>query len=179
MMRHPGREYGVVLEGRLGVRLRFEEYALGPGDSIAFDSTQPHRLWNLESCPSSGSGSSSVATADAIWVGRGCTRPTRSRPERPRVQRSGGMGSREVEVHRQVTEDAYLLPHGGAGVRPAARLRVEPFSGEEPVLDRLQERVVAERLVRDVVCLRPRVIGRLGTRRPQPFSSTTGGSTWS
>ena len=47
MMRHPGREYGVVLEGRLGVQLGFEEYALGPGDSIAFDSTQPHRLWNL------------------------------------------------------------------------------------------------------------------------------------
>lgn len=51
MMRHPGREYGVVLEGRLGVRLRFEEYALGPGDSIAFDSTQPHRLWNLGDVP--------------------------------------------------------------------------------------------------------------------------------
>jgi len=51
MMRHPGREYGVVLEGRLGVRLRFEEYALGPGDSIAFDSTQPHRLWNLGVVP--------------------------------------------------------------------------------------------------------------------------------
>jgi len=47
MMRHPGREYGVVLEGRLGVQLGFDEYALGPGDSIAFDSTQPHRLWNL------------------------------------------------------------------------------------------------------------------------------------
>lgn len=51
MMRHPGREYGVVLEGQLGVRLRFEEYALGPGDSIAFDSTQPHRLWNIGDVP--------------------------------------------------------------------------------------------------------------------------------
>jgi transcriptional regulator with XRE-family HTH domain len=54
MMRHPGREYGVVLEGKLGVRLGFEEYALGPGDSIAFDSTQPHRLWNLGDVPVSG-----------------------------------------------------------------------------------------------------------------------------
>jgi transcriptional regulator with XRE-family HTH domain len=54
MMRHPGREYGVVLEGQLGVRLGFEEYALGPGDSIAFDSTQPHRLWNLGDVPVSG-----------------------------------------------------------------------------------------------------------------------------
>ena len=54
MMRHPGREYGVVLEGRLGVQLGFEEYALGPGDSIAFDSTQPHRLWNIGDVPVSG-----------------------------------------------------------------------------------------------------------------------------
>jgi transcriptional regulator with XRE-family HTH domain len=54
MMRHPGREYGVVLEGRLGVRLGFEEYELGPGDSIAFDSTRPHRLWNLGDVPVNG-----------------------------------------------------------------------------------------------------------------------------
>ena len=46
-IRHPGREFGVVLEGRLGVRLGAEEYALGPGDSIAFDSTRPHRLWTI------------------------------------------------------------------------------------------------------------------------------------
>jgi transcriptional regulator with XRE-family HTH domain len=54
MMRHPGREYGVVLEGRLGVRLGFEEFELGPGDSIAFDSTQPHRLWNVGDVPVKG-----------------------------------------------------------------------------------------------------------------------------
>lgn len=47
LMRHPGREYGYVLSGHLGVQLGFEEYKLGPGDSIAFDSTTPHRLWNL------------------------------------------------------------------------------------------------------------------------------------
>jgi transcriptional regulator with XRE-family HTH domain len=47
MMRHSGREYGYVLSGYLGVQLGFEEHKLGPGDSIAFDSTQPHRLWNL------------------------------------------------------------------------------------------------------------------------------------
>jgi mannose-6-phosphate isomerase-like protein (cupin superfamily)/DNA-binding XRE family transcriptional regulator len=54
LMRHAGREYGVVLEGRLGVRLGFDEYELGPGDSIAFDSTQPHRLWNLGELPVKG-----------------------------------------------------------------------------------------------------------------------------
>jgi len=47
MMRHPGREYGIVLSGRLGVQLAFEQFELDPGDSIGFDSTQPHRLWNL------------------------------------------------------------------------------------------------------------------------------------
>lgn len=46
-IRHPGREFGLVLAGRLGVRLGAEEYALGPGDSIAFDSTRPHRLWTI------------------------------------------------------------------------------------------------------------------------------------
>ena len=54
MMRHPGREYGVVLEGQLGVQLGFDEYTLGPGDSIAFDSTKPHRLWNLGDVPVKG-----------------------------------------------------------------------------------------------------------------------------
>ncbi|HET9672749.1 MAG TPA: helix-turn-helix domain-containing protein [Actinomycetota bacterium] len=54
MMRHPGREYGVVLDGRLGVQLGFEAYELGPGDSIAFDSAQPHRLWNLGDVPVKG-----------------------------------------------------------------------------------------------------------------------------
>lgn len=47
LMRHPGREYGFVISGRLGVQLGFERHELGPGDAIAFDSTQPHRLWNL------------------------------------------------------------------------------------------------------------------------------------
>ena len=46
LMRHRGREYGVVLSGRLCVQLGFERHELGPGDSIAFDSSQPHRLWN-------------------------------------------------------------------------------------------------------------------------------------
>jgi transcriptional regulator with XRE-family HTH domain len=50
-IRHPGREFGVVIEGRLGVRLGADEYALGPGDSIAFDSTRPHRLWTIGQGP--------------------------------------------------------------------------------------------------------------------------------
>jgi transcriptional regulator with XRE-family HTH domain len=62
LMRHAGREYGYVVSGRLGVQLGFEQYELGPGDTIAFDSTLPHRLWNLGDEPVHG-----------IWfvVGRG------------------------------------------------------------------------------------------------------------
>jgi transcriptional regulator with XRE-family HTH domain len=43
-MRHPGREYGVVLSGTLEVSVGFDTYELGPGDSICFDSTVPHCL---------------------------------------------------------------------------------------------------------------------------------------
>jgi quercetin dioxygenase-like cupin family protein len=56
-MRHGGREYGYVTAGRLGVQLGFERYDLGPGDSISFDSSSPHRLWAIGDEP-----------ADAIWV---------------------------------------------------------------------------------------------------------------
>jgi transcriptional regulator with XRE-family HTH domain len=44
--RHGGQEWGYVLTGRLGVTIAFDEYILGPGDAVAFDSGRPHRLWN-------------------------------------------------------------------------------------------------------------------------------------
>ncbi|HZB03983.1 MAG TPA: helix-turn-helix domain-containing protein [Actinomycetota bacterium] len=47
LMRHPGREYGYVISGRLGLQIGFRKHSLGPGDSIAFNSTQPHRLWTI------------------------------------------------------------------------------------------------------------------------------------
>jgi transcriptional regulator with XRE-family HTH domain len=46
LMRHNGRELGVVLNGELGVKVGFEDYVLSPGDSIAFESSTPHRLHN-------------------------------------------------------------------------------------------------------------------------------------
>lgn len=46
-MRHSGHEYGLVLSGTLEVTVGFDHYVLGPGDSISFDSTVPHRLTNL------------------------------------------------------------------------------------------------------------------------------------
>jgi quercetin dioxygenase-like cupin family protein/DNA-binding XRE family transcriptional regulator len=61
LMRHSGREYGHVLSGALQVTVGFEDHLLGPGDSISFDSTTPHRLATVGDEP-----------AEAIWfvVGR-------------------------------------------------------------------------------------------------------------
>ena len=62
LMRHAGREYGYVIAGQLRVSIGFDDFDLGPGDSIAFDSTAPHRLVNIGEEPVLG-----------IWtvVGRG------------------------------------------------------------------------------------------------------------
>jgi transcriptional regulator with XRE-family HTH domain len=70
LMRHQGKEYGYVIAGHLGVQVGFDKHELGPGDSIAFDSTRPHRLWNLGEEP-----------VHAIWfvVGRGGQPGPRSR----------------------------------------------------------------------------------------------------
>ncbi len=61
LMRHAGREYGHVLSGTLGVTIGFDTHVLGPGDSISFDSTIPHRLATIGDEP-----------VEAIWfvVGR-------------------------------------------------------------------------------------------------------------
>jgi transcriptional regulator with XRE-family HTH domain/mannose-6-phosphate isomerase-like protein (cupin superfamily) len=45
-MRHHGREYGLVLEGELQLEVAGERVTMQPGESITFDSMQPHRLWN-------------------------------------------------------------------------------------------------------------------------------------
>ena len=51
LMRHHGREYGYVISGTLRIQIGFREYELDPGDSIAFDSTTPHRLFNTGDVP--------------------------------------------------------------------------------------------------------------------------------
>jgi transcriptional regulator with XRE-family HTH domain len=45
-MRHAGQEFGYLLSGRLRVDVGFDSYELGPGDSISFPATTPHRLGN-------------------------------------------------------------------------------------------------------------------------------------
>jgi DNA-binding XRE family transcriptional regulator/mannose-6-phosphate isomerase-like protein (cupin superfamily) len=47
LMRHNGREYGLVLAGRLGATVGFDTYELEPGDSIVLPSTTPHRFWTI------------------------------------------------------------------------------------------------------------------------------------
>ncbi|MGH2967647.1 MAG: helix-turn-helix domain-containing protein, partial [Solirubrobacteraceae bacterium] len=48
LQRHAGREYGLVVSGRLKVAIGFDEYELEPGDAISFASTDPHRLASLD-----------------------------------------------------------------------------------------------------------------------------------
>ena len=69
LVRHNGHEFGHVLSGTLRVVVGFDEYVLGPGDSITFPSSTPHRLSN--------DGDESVR---AIWVVRG-RRGTQQAPE--------------------------------------------------------------------------------------------------
>jgi transcriptional regulator with XRE-family HTH domain len=47
LMVHGGSEYGLVLSGRCGATVGGQDFELYPGDSIAFDSRTPHRIWNL------------------------------------------------------------------------------------------------------------------------------------
>jgi len=54
LLTHGGREYGYVTSGTLGVKVGFDEYELGPGASIAFDSSLPHRLWTIGDEPAQG-----------------------------------------------------------------------------------------------------------------------------
>ncbi len=47
MISHEGEECGYVLKGHLLVRHGSDEYYLGEGDAISFDSTVPHRYVNV------------------------------------------------------------------------------------------------------------------------------------
>jgi transcriptional regulator with XRE-family HTH domain len=58
--RHTGMEYGYVLSGILEVTLGFENYTVGPQQSISFDSATPHRLANHGDTP-----------VEAIWFVHG------------------------------------------------------------------------------------------------------------
>lgn len=57
LMRHHGREHGLVLSGRLAATIGFDTHELGPGDSIVFNADAPHRLATIGSEPTT-----------AVWV---------------------------------------------------------------------------------------------------------------
>lgn len=54
---HTGYEYGYVLEGVLTVELQNTSHRIEQGDSIAFESTRPHRIVNM-----------GTVRARAVWV---------------------------------------------------------------------------------------------------------------
>ncbi|MGH3154096.1 MAG: helix-turn-helix domain-containing protein, partial [Streptosporangiaceae bacterium] len=56
-LRHDGHEYGLIISGTLQANVGFESYELGPGDSIAFDSSMPHEYLNKTGEP-----------VHAVWV---------------------------------------------------------------------------------------------------------------
>ena len=60
LMRHSGREFGLVLSGTLSVTVGFDDHLLAPGDSISFQSTTPHRLHN-----------DGTVEVRAVWVALG------------------------------------------------------------------------------------------------------------
>jgi transcriptional regulator with XRE-family HTH domain len=66
LVRHTGREYGIVLSGAIDVTVGFETYRCAVGDSISFSSDEPHLLANNGDTP-----------ATAIWfvVGRRASDP--------------------------------------------------------------------------------------------------------
>ncbi|KAA9156401.1 helix-turn-helix domain-containing protein [Microbacterium lushaniae] len=54
LTRHSGFEQAFILEGELILRLEFDEYTLGPGDSLQFESARPHLYLNRSSAPARG-----------------------------------------------------------------------------------------------------------------------------
>lgn len=51
LVSYRGREYLVVIEGRLAVEVDGQRHDLRPGDAFVFDAASPHRLWALGDAP--------------------------------------------------------------------------------------------------------------------------------
>ena len=71
LMRHTGTEFAFLLRGQLKIQVGFDEYVLRPGDSMAFDSSEPHLLMNEGTEPAVG-----------IWFVLGRRQPLESRVSR-------------------------------------------------------------------------------------------------
>ena len=66
LMRHNGIEFGYLLKGELQIDLAFKTHDLQAGDSIAFESSTPHRLINK-----------GTEVAEAVWLVVGRSGDTR------------------------------------------------------------------------------------------------------
>lgn len=54
MLQHAGWEFGYLLEGELEITVGFDVFTLTAGESLGFDSSQPHLFRNLGSVPARG-----------------------------------------------------------------------------------------------------------------------------
>jgi len=90
--RREGWEYGVVIEGRLGGAIGFREFKLEAGDSIAFDSSAPHRFWNEGDVP-----------ARAVWVWHNLTGTPGVGSDHPRYGATVAAGEAGSHVTREAT----------------------------------------------------------------------------
>lgn len=54
LMRHAGVEYAYMLSGVITLQLEFDTYEIGPGDSLHFDSSRPHKFSNNGQDPATG-----------------------------------------------------------------------------------------------------------------------------
>jgi transcriptional regulator with XRE-family HTH domain len=99
-VRHNGHEFGFVLSGTLRVVVGFDEYVLGPGDSITFPSSTPHRLSN-----------DGPETVRAVWVVRGRRGPETTLQEAHEP-------ATEAAASRRVAPARRRGPAARAGKRP-------------------------------------------------------------
>jgi transcriptional regulator with XRE-family HTH domain len=77
LTRHSGTEFAFMLSGTLKVQVGFTEYVLRPGDSMGFDSSEPHLLVNEGTEPAVG-----------LWFVLGRRQATEARA--PRSARADG-----------------------------------------------------------------------------------------
>lgn len=71
LTRHAGTEFAYLLRGTLKIQVGFDEFVLRPGDSMAFDSSEPHLLVNEGTEPAVG-----------IWFVLGRRQPPEARASR-------------------------------------------------------------------------------------------------
>ncbi|MFI9408566.1 helix-turn-helix domain-containing protein [Nocardia gamkensis] len=105
-MRHSGTEYAYLLTGELTLLLGFDRYTIGAGDSLWFDSTQPHLYVNQSDQPACG-----------VWFVSG---RLQSGPTREWVAAQLGQAAPAGSVQVNSAVDALDLLGGPQGRSPVA-----------------------------------------------------------